>query len=34
VLNGGGTMPAGVVNGGAEADVLAYVATLVKQPAG
>jgi mono/diheme cytochrome c family protein len=32
--NGGGTMPAGVVKGGDEADVLAYVATLIKQPAG
>jgi len=29
---GGGTMPAGLVKGGDEADVLAYVATIVKQP--
>ena len=32
--NGGATMPAGIVKGGAEEDVLAYVATLIKQPAG
>jgi cytochrome c551 len=31
---GGGGMPAGLVKGGAEQDVLAYVATLVKPPAG
>jgi mono/diheme cytochrome c family protein len=31
---GGGTMPAGIVRGGDEKDVLAYVATLIKQPAG
>lgn len=29
---GGGSMPAGLVKGGDEADVLAYVATIVKQP--
>ena len=32
--NGGGTMPAGIVKGGDEKDVLAYVATLIKPPAG
>jgi mono/diheme cytochrome c family protein len=32
--NGGGTMPAGVVKGGDEKDVLAYVATLIKPPPG
>jgi mono/diheme cytochrome c family protein len=32
--NGGGTMPAGVVKGGDEADVLAYVATIIAQPNG
>src|SRR5262245_34363551 len=31
---GGGTMPAGIVKGGAEKDVLAYVATLISQPTG
>jgi mono/diheme cytochrome c family protein len=31
---GGGTMPAGIVKGGDEEDVLAYVATLIKQPTG
>ena len=31
---GGGTMPAGIVKGGAEKDVLAYVATLINQPTG
>ncbi len=34
VLNGGGTMPAGIVKGGEEKDVLAYVATLIKPPGG
>lgn len=29
---GGGAMPAGLVKGGDEADVLAYVATIVKLP--
>jgi mono/diheme cytochrome c family protein len=29
---GGGTMPAGLVKGGAERDVLAYVSTLIAQP--
>jgi len=29
---GGGAMPAGLATGGDEADVLAYVATIVKQP--
>jgi mono/diheme cytochrome c family protein len=29
---GGGSMPGGLVKGGDEADVLAYVATIVKQP--
>ena len=32
--NGGGTMPAGIVKGGDEKDVLAYVATLIKSPPG
>ena len=31
---GGSTMPAGLVKGGDEADVLAYVATIVKLPSG
>jgi mono/diheme cytochrome c family protein len=30
--NGGGTMPAGIVTGGDEKDVLAYVATLIAAP--
>jgi len=30
--NGGGTMPAGLVNGSAEQDVLAYVNTLIAPP--
>ena len=30
--NGGGTMPAGVVKGSDEKDVLAYVATIIAQP--
>lgn len=30
--NGGGTMPAGIVSGGDEEDVLAYVATLIASP--
>ena len=32
--NGGGTMPAGIVKGSDEKDVLAYVATLIQPPAG
>jgi mono/diheme cytochrome c family protein len=30
--NGGGTMPAGIVKGGDEKDVLAYVNTLIAPP--